>query len=203
MGDLPGWKGGVDGAPAAVLASKRTVAVEDAAVELQGFEAGADRFFFAELAAEADLGVDFEEEDEVGAETGGGERVQRAEACDGETAPESLVGKGAAFEAVAEDDGAAVEGGTDDPIDHLGAGDEEGEKLGAWGEVEVEEAAYLFTGGSATRLAAEDDLVAGGAQGFGDGGCGRALTGAFSTFECDEQAGHEGSVWGGGLRNED
>lgn len=119
-------------------------------MEGERFEAGADGLVLAVLSFEAKGRVEVEQQGEAGRrKTAGGEPVEVAEGGQVEPAGIALVGEGGCFEAVADDDGAALESGADDLGDHLGAGGEEGEGLGPGDELLVEEGAHNLAGGGA------------------------------------------------------
>ena len=86
-------------------------------------------------ARDAELGRDVEEQGEVGFEPAGRRGVEAAQQIEIEAASVALVGERRVGEAVAEDDFAALQGGTDDLGDISGAVGEEEEGLGPGGEL--------------------------------------------------------------------
>ena len=138
---------------------------------------------FAHGAAERLAGLQVEQQGSVGGQAAAGDGVDRAHRVAAEAPREALVGVGRVEEAVADDDGPAVEGRAHDLCDELGARRLEEEQLAGRVHrlglgVEQERADALAQGGAA-GLAQADHLVPRRAQGVAQkralGGLARAV----------------------------
>jgi hypothetical protein len=138
----------------------------------------------------ADGDGEHKEEGEVGASPADGEGDYFPDLFGIESAAMDLIGDGGIEKAVAEDNLAGGEGGTDDLTDELGAAGVEEEKLGLGGHVLIgfavlEGVADFFADGGAARFAQNAHGAAKGAEAFGKGGDLGGFAAAFGAFEGD------------------
>ena len=162
--------------PLRLFLGEATEAGDDALVKGEGL--AADAVLGIRVGAGESLdGVDIEQDGEVGLEAAGGVVIELVEEVAIEAAAVALVGDGGIGVAVAEDDGAAIEGGTDEAVDVVGAVCEEEEGFGPGGDgvwpgagLGKEVGAEGDAHGGATRLEGGDGVDASYAESVGEGG---------------------------------
>ena len=172
---------------------------DDALVKGERFAADAV-LGFGVGAGESLGGIEIEEDGDVGLEAAGGLVVELLEEVAIKAATVALVGDGGVGVAVAEDDGAALEGGADEAVDVMGAVGEEEEGFGPrrdgaiggiWQGEEVGAQGDAHRGSAGLERGDVLDPVRG--EAVAEGGAEGGFPGAFAAFDGDEK-GHGSSV---------
>lgn len=181
--------GRVDHDPAGrVTGRQRAVPLADALVEGEVFAAGDDGTVLAALPGKAGAWVDVEQDDQIRRKAARRDPVGGAKGVQVKAAGIALVGERTAFEAVADNGRAPLEGGADDGFHQLGPRKKEGEDFRPRSQPLTEQPADLFAHRSASGLPGEQGGKSVFGEAAGNRGADRGLSGAIVPFEHDEPA---------------